>query len=716
MDVVGQYLAPTNDFKFNCRSKSVLPEENHVNGYKMNHEFKDLAFVSNGSSSIVDAEGETCKENDHSDEILQFISQMLMEEEDLGNKPCMLQDSLALQAAEKCLSDVLNGKSPCSSIGDPFAQTPNGNLTKTCSVFSSESSSDDSDSIESKSYLNQGDLEPLIQCSSLSNLQLNPPSFSSSNSVDADVYGLDAFYMNASRVQNSLSGNKFGLKSSGSVGEITSSPPNDGFFGSDLDPKEKAGEFDGAMVENGEYLSQNISREKKNRYREEAAFSEEHRSSKQLANNNGETEPLEMFDKVLLCPAVESDSEKLFQQNRQLTGSNRGRPRGGKRQGFQKEVVDLRSLLMQCAQAVGSYDSRTFNELLIKIRQHSSTHGDETERLAHYFAKALEARMAGTGTASYTAFGSSRISASEILKSYHTFITACPYRKMSNFFANRSIRKLAKGAKRLHIIDFGILYGFQWPCLIKALSEQPGGPPKLRITGIDFPQPGFRPAERVEETGIRLTKYCKRFNVPFKFNAIAKKWETVQLEELKIDKNELLIVNSLYRLHNVPDETVIASSPRDSVLNLIKRINPDMYIEGVVNGTYNTPFFVTRFREALFHFSSMFDIFEATVPREDPDRILYEREFFGKDAMNIIACEGTERVDRPETYKQWQVRNLRAGFKQLPLDQEIVKFIRNKVKLNYHKDFSVDEDGKWVLQGWKGRVIYALSCWRPSHK
>ncbi|CAI9778744.1 unnamed protein product [Fraxinus pennsylvanica] len=707
MDVVGQYLA-TNDFKFNCCSKSVFPEENHVNGYKMNHGFKDLDVLSNGSSSTVDD-----KEKDHSDEILKFISQMLMEEEDLGNKPCMLQDSLALQAAEKCLSDVLNGKSPCSSIGDPFTQSPNGNLSKTCSAFSSGSSLD---SIESKSYLNQEDFEPLNQYPSLSNLQLNPQSFGSSNSVDAAGYGLNAFYMNAFRIQNSLSGNKFGLKSTGGGGEIASFRPNDGLFGTDLNPRKKAGESEGAVVENGEYLSQNNSREKKNRYREEAAFSEEHRSSKQLANNNGETEPLEMFDKVLLCPAVESDTKKLFQQNRQLTVSNRGRPRGGKKQGFQKEVVDLRSLLMQCAQAVGSYNSRTANELLIKIRQHSSTHGDETERLAHYFVKALEARMAGTGTASYTAFGSSRISASEILKSYHTSITACPHKKMSNFFANRSIRKLANGAKRLHIIDFGILYGFQWPCFIKTLSERPGGPPKLRITGIDFPQPGFRPAERVEETGIRLTKYCKRFNVPFEFNAIAKKWETVQLEELKINKNELLIVNSLHRLHNVPDETVIASSPRDAVLNLIKRINPDMYIEGVVNGTYNTPFFVTRFREALFHFSSMFDIFEATLPREDPDRILYEKEFFGKDAMNIIACEGTERVDRPETYKQWQVRNLRAGFRQLPLDQEIVKAIRNKVKLNYHKDFSVDEDGKWMLQGWKGRVLYALSCWRPAQK
>jgi len=286
---------------------------------------------------------------------------------------------------------------------------------------------------------------------------------------------------------------------------------------------------------------------------------------------------------------------------------------------------------------------------------------------------------------------------------------------MSNIFANKSIGKLAKGADRLHIIDFGILYGFQWPSLIQCLSMREGGPPRLKITGIDLPQPGFRPAERVEDSGRRLANYCQRFNVPFEYNAIAKKWESITIEDLKIDRDEMIIVNSLYRLRNVPDETVVASSPRDTVLNLVKRIRPDMFILGVVNGTFNAPFFLTRFREALFHFSTLFDMFEATAEREDKDRMLFEQEVFAREAMNVIACEGTGRIERPETYKQWQVRNQRAGFRQMGLYNEIVKEVSGKVKLRYHKDFLVDEDSNWMLQGWKGRVLYALSCWKPVH-
>ncbi|XP_042979961.1 scarecrow-like protein 14 [Carya illinoinensis] len=175
---------------------------------------------------------------------------------------------------------------------------------------------------------------------------------------------------------------------------------------------------------------------------------------------------------------------------------------------------------ISCAHTVASGDQRTANELLKQIKQHSSPFGDGTQRLSHYFANALEVRLAGTRTPDYTPLVSNGTSAADILKAYRVYVTACPFKRMSNVFANRTIRKLvlSQKATRVHIIDFGILYGFQWPCLIQRLSERPGGPPKLRITGIELPQPGFWPAERVEETGRRLENYCKRFNVPFEYS------------------------------------------------------------------------------------------------------------------------------------------------------------------------------------------------------
>ncbi|WCJ20504.1 GRAS family transcription factor [Euphorbia peplus] len=455
----------------------------------------------------------------------------------------------------------------------------------------------------------------------------------------------------------------------------------------------------------------------------------EGRSNKHSAFSVEQNEEIEMFDILLnqtestgsassssASSALQNSSADSKMKNKtQTKGSKSNRRTNRKKQGSsaKKEVVDLWTLLPQCAQAVANDDQKTAKDLLKQIRQYSSPYGDGNQRLSHYFANGLEARMAGTGTPGYTPAVQSTTSAADMLKGYYMYVTACPFIPMSFLYANEAILKLAEKVSRLHIIDFGILYGFQWFCLIEQISTRIGGPPKLCITGIEFPLPGFRPTERVEETGRRIRKYCERFNVPFEYNFIAQNWDTIHYEDLKIDRSELTVVNCLYRLKNLPDDTMVVNSVRDNVLNLIRRISPDLLIHGVVNGTYNAPFFLTRFRDALFHFSAIFDLLDNTVPREEPERVMFEKETYGRYAINVIACEGWERIERPETYRQWQTRDLRAGFKQLPLDKELVKKVKSTVKSNFNKNFIVDEDSEWMLQGWKGRTVYALSVWKP---
>lgn len=596
-----------------------------MSGFNLNCQ-KNLASGCCGLSDICSdyvsaaTEGGDSLPRDHFDGVLRYLNQMLMEEEDLEQRPCMYHDLLALQAAEKSFYDALNGTGK-----DQYAST---DVTQTFAAgFCYQE-------LTTTAPANANDLQMLT---------------------------------------------RVGVRNRGD------------------DDEEHAGE------------------------------EEEERRTKQFAQSydDEDFDPIEKYDRILLCPSgnpgfytqsgsCPCDDEKstnvVFFSPEE---PKRGRPRAGtKKPNIIREVVDLRSLVTQCAESVAIHDNRTAHELLNRIRQHSSPYGDATERLAHCFANALEARITGMGTTLYTAIATRRVSAAETLKAYQSYVLACPFKRMSNIFADKSIAKLTRGASTVHIIDFGILYGFQWPCIIQGVSLRPEGPPKLRITGIDLPQPGFRPAERVEETGRRLERYCKRFNVPFEYHAIAKKWETIRPEDLKIERGEMVVVNCLYRLRHVPDDET--GSPRDAVLNLIRQISPDYFIHGVVNGSYNAPFFLTRFRDALYHFSSMFDMFDKTLPRQDQDRFLLEKESLGRDVMNVIACEGTERVERPETYKQWQQRNQRAGFTLLPLMQDIVKEVRTKVRMRYHKDFLVDEDSNWILQGWKGRIIYAISCWKPT--
>ncbi|KAJ9565420.1 hypothetical protein OSB04_001386 [Centaurea solstitialis] len=59
-------------------------------------------------------EGDGSDSQDHYDSVLKFLNQMLMEEDDLQEKPCMYNECLALQveAAEKSLYDVLVNNPP----------------------------------------------------------------------------------------------------------------------------------------------------------------------------------------------------------------------------------------------------------------------------------------------------------------------------------------------------------------------------------------------------------------------------------------------------------------------------------------------------------------------------------------------------------------------------------------------------------------------------
>nr|XP_043637436.1 scarecrow-like protein 14 [Erigeron canadensis] len=465
--------------------------------------------------------------------------------------------------------------------------------------------------------------------------------------------------------------------------------------------------FENCSYSPGEVLTTHLQGSNLNYSRKRSPDQEEGRETKITNILNEEFDQPQQYDEDLLLYDHEPRAKKTNE-------SKRGRPRGKKNTNNQEIMVDLRDLLTQCAQAITNANHGSACEVLKKIKEHCTPNGDSTERLAYYFVTAIEARLLGTGPEIYREFNLKQFPAAQILRAHHSFMMACPFHRMTNILANGSIGKLSQGKNKLHIIDFGILYGFQWPCFIKKLSMRPEGPPMLQITGIDLPQPGFRPADRVEETGRRLAKYCKRFNVPFQYNSIAKKWEDITIDDLKLERNEVTVVNSVNRLQNMLDETVIESSPRDTVLQLIREINPDLFVLGVLNGTHNAPFLLNRFREALFHYSTLFDMLDNTADRECQYRLLYEQEVFGREVMNVVACEGTTRVQRPETYKQWQSRTIRAGFRQVPMYRDKLEEVKSKVKLHYHKDFLVDEDGKWMLQGWKGRVIYACSLWKPA--
>ncbi|CAO1943911.1 unnamed protein product [Urochloa humidicola] len=380
-----------------------------------------------------------------------------------------------------------------------------------------------------------------------------------------------------------------------------------------------------------------------------------------------------------------------------------------------RHAVDLHGLLILCAEAVATNDRRGAADLLERIKRHSSPTGDGMDRLAHCFAEGLEARLAGTGSQVYRSLMAKRASMVVVLKAYQLYMASCCFLLVKHLFSNKTIYNAVAGRKKLHIIHYGLDRGLQWPDLLRWLARRDGGPPEVRLTCIDNPWPGFRPSQHIEDTGNWLSEVARKIGVPFKFHGIVvnNKLEVVQVEDLDIDPDEVLVVNSMLHMQTLMDESVVVErpNPRDMVLSTIRKMRPSVFIHTVSNGSHSSAFFMTRFREALQSFAALFDMMDTIAPRDDDRRLLVERDLFAGCVTNIIACEGMDRVLRAQSYKQWQARTQRAGLRQLPLDPEIVQMIKDKVKEEYHRSFMIDEDQRWLLQGWKGRVLYALSTW-----
>lgn len=708
-------------------ASQLLPAQNHFHEHKSGFPQPYLdrtnladkhvsSSSSNGnptSTSSTSHEGDSPEDSEiFSDIVLSYISRMLMEEDVDEKVNLFYQEKSALQAAEKPFYDILGEQYPPPSPVPPL-------LRENHRFESSDETTSTSYGILSGESGSSGVFNPSWVHDSPENKL-----FRSNSAVSFDPFAVPDILNESQPAWQFKRGMEEAQKFLPSENQFVNDL-NINSFATSYDQKEKGFSFNAKeyKVENEQVQPNSFIRSRgRKKPQIEDLDLQEGRSMKHSAMSSDDGVRSQMFDDVLLCQGLKNRAANKMNdhqealQNGASKSSQKGSSKGRSKRQQKKDVVDLRTLLIHCAQAVAADDRRTANELLKQIRQYSSSFGDGTQRLAHCFADGLEARLAGTGSQIYHSLVAKRTSATDILKAYQLYLSACPFKKISHFFSNQTILNVSEKASRVHIIDFGIYFGFQWPCLIQRLSNRQGGPPKLRITGIDVPQPGFRPTERIEETGKRLADYAKSFNVPFEYNAIASKWEAIRVEDLKIKEDEVLIINCLYRFRNLVDETVVVDSPRNKVLSMIRKANPDVFIHGIVNGSYSAPFFVTRFREALFHFSALFDMLETTVPQEDEQRRLIERDLFGREALNVVSCEGSQRVERPETYKQWQVRNLRAGFSQVPLNPDIMKRAKDKVRGCYHRDFVIDEDSRWLLQGWKGRIIYAISTWKPSER
>ncbi|KAD5961245.1 hypothetical protein E3N88_12718 [Mikania micrantha] len=126
----------------------------------------------------------------------------------------------------------------------------------------------------------------------------------------------------------------------------------------------------------------------------------------------------------------------------------------------------------------------------------------------------------------------------------------------------------------------------------------------------------------------------------------------------------------------------------------------------------NTASFTARVNEVFGYYTSFVDSFDATIPRDNPERVKIE-EGLSRRIMNTVACEGRDRVERCEVLGKWRARMRMAGFEQKPVSQATVDSLLLKVNSGTRGNpgFTVKEDSGGVSFGWLGRSLTIVSAW-----
>ncbi|XP_021276014.1 DELLA protein SLR1-like [Herrania umbratica] len=324
-------------------------------------------------------------------------------------------------------------------------------------------------------------------------------------------------------------------------------------------------------------------------------------------------------------------------------------------------------------------------------------------KVAGHFIDALSRRVfQGIGGGSIS--GGSAYE-NEIL--YHHFYEACPYLKFAHFTANQAILEAFDGHDCVHVVDFNLMHGLQWPALIQALALRPGGPPLLRLTGIGPPSPDGR--DSLREIGLRLAELARSVNVRFAFRGVAAtRLEDVKPWMLQVNPKEAVAVNSIMQLHRLLGSDPTRNSPIETVLSWIRSLNPKIMTVVEQEANHNQPGFLDRFTEALYYYSTMFDSLEACTVQ--PAKALAEI-YIQREIANVVSCEGSARVERHEPLAKWRTRLNGAGFRPLHLGSNAFKQASMLLTLFSAEGYLVEENEGCLTLGWHSRPLIAASAW-----
>lgn len=385
--------------------------------------------------------------------------------------------------------------------------------------------------------------------------------------------------------------------------------------------------------------------------------------------------------------------------------------------------LHLIHLLLLTAAAVDEDNAAAALENLKELYQTVSLTGDSVQRVMAYFADGLTARLL-TRKSPFFDMIMKEPTAEEEFTAFTCLYRISPYYQFAHFTANQAILEMYEkeyqenNTTALHVIDFDISYGFQWPSLIQSLSEKASGNNRisLRISGYG------RSLEELQETESRLVSFAKGFkNLVFEFQGVLTSGSNFILSNLRKKKNETLAVNlCIHDSNTTSDSLVMFSNSLSSVHSLKPSIATLVEQQ---TGRITSKSFLSRFMESLHYYAAMFDSLDDCLPLDSSERLSIERSHLGKDIKNMLNYNKAE-YDSCSKGETWKGRMERHGFEGVKLSSKCLiqaKLLLRIRNTHYSPFFSEGEgggfrvfekdEGKTLCLGWQDRGLLSVSAW-----
>ncbi|XP_021806901.1 scarecrow-like protein 18 [Prunus avium] len=397
----------------------------------------------------------------------------------------------------------------------------------------------------------------------------------------------------------------------------------------------------------------------------------------------------------------------------------------------------MRQLLITCAELISQLDFSSARRLISLLSSKSSPFGDSTERLTYQFVKALSLRLNNPNPSSSAALTTAATAAAssssnyllleeeddnnneEALHScYLTLNRITPFIRFSHLTANQAILEAIDSSHHsIHILDFDIMHGVQWPPLMQALADRSYNsdrtvqhpPPMLRITATGHS------LTLLLKTGDRLLKFANSLGLAFHFhplvlNDAVRPSDIISPSTLGLLPNEALAVNCVLYLH-----TLVTDDSRELSLFLrkIKSLNPKVLTIANKEAYHNHPLFFNRFVEALEHYGAVFDSLEATLPPNSRERQAVEDVWMGREIRDVVGAEEGRRRQRHEKYETyWEVMLRRAGFENVALSPFALSQAKLLLRLHYPSEgYQLRIINDSFFLGWQNRPLFSVSSW-----